>query len=80
MPRAILRLDSPHANAIVGALSPEIGERDPRTHVALDSSEGKMALNVDATDLSALRAALNPYLRWIRIAEDIGNMVGEEHG
>jgi len=28
----------------------------------------------------ALRAALNSYLRWISISEEIGNMVGEENG
>jgi KEOPS complex subunit Pcc1 len=42
--------------------------------------DGEIVLDVEASDLGALRAALNSYLRWIRISEEIGNMVGEKDG
>jgi KEOPS complex subunit Pcc1 len=35
-----------------------------------------MVLRIDATDLSALRAALNSYLRWIMVAEEVDSMAG----
>jgi len=46
----------------------------------MDRDDGGIVLRVEASDLGALRAALNSYLRWIRISEEIGNMVGEQHG
>lgn len=78
MPRATLRLATPHGKAVWGALHPEVGREIPRTRVNLVPGEGEIVLNIEATDLGALRAALNSYLRWIRISEEIGNMVGEE--
>jgi KEOPS complex subunit Pcc1 len=64
----------------MSALSPEVGREIPRTRVSLTSEGDEIILNVEASDLGALRAALNSYLRWISISEEIGNMVGEENG
>jgi tRNA threonylcarbamoyladenosine modification (KEOPS) complex Pcc1 subunit len=36
-----------------------------------------MVLKLQASDLPALRAAVNSYLRWIKIAEDMNKAVGE---
>lgn len=80
MPRATLRVVTPHEKAVLGALSPEVGREIPRTKVDLVTMDGEIVLNVEASDLGALRAALNSYLRWISISEEIGNMVGEEDG
>lgn len=80
MPRATLRLATPHATAVMGALAPEAGREIPRTRVKLARVDGGLLLDVEATDLGALRAALNSYLRWIGISEEIGNMVGEQDG
>jgi KEOPS complex subunit Pcc1 len=62
----------------MGALSPEVGREIPRTRVELSRDDGDIVLNVEASDLGALRAALNSYLRWIEISEQISNMVGEQ--
>jgi KEOPS complex subunit Pcc1 len=80
MPRASLRVATPHARAVWGALFPEVGREIPRTKVEMVPGEGEIVLNVEATDLGALRAALNSYLRWIKVSEDVGYMVGEQHG
>jgi len=80
MPRATLRVATPHTNAVWGALFPEAGREVPRSQVRVTRGEGEIVLDVEASDLGALRAALNSYLRWIRISEEIGNMVGEQHG
>lgn len=64
----------------MSALSPEVGREIPRTRVSLTSEGDEIILNVEASDLGALRAALNSYLRWISISEEIGKMVGEENG
>lgn len=80
MPRATLRVITPHHRAVMSALSPEVGREIPRTKVHLTSEGEQIVLNVEASDLGALRAALNSYLRWISISEEIGNMVGEENG
>jgi KEOPS complex subunit Pcc1 len=80
MPRAILRLATPHHEAVWGALFPEAGREIPRTRVKLSSTAEGVILDVDASDLGALRAALNSYLRWIGITEEVSKMVGEEDG
>ncbi len=69
---------TPHGKAVWGALRPEVGREIPRTRVSIVPGEKEIVLNIEASDLGALRAALNSYLRWIRISEEIGNMVGEE--
>lgn len=80
MPRATLRLATPHAPAVWGALCPEVGREIPRTRVRMEREDDDIVLHMEAADLGALRAALNSYLRWIRISEEIGNLAGEQHG
>ena len=77
MPRATLTLSGENAPTVFGAISPEAGREIPRTKVNARLDEGRLVLDLQATDLSALRAALNSYLRWIKIAEDMNKAVGE---
>ncbi len=76
MPSAVLRFSAPDAGTVYGALSPEAGRDIPRTKVRASMEDGSMVLRVEATDLSALRAALNSYLRWIMVAEEVNVMAG----
>ncbi|MDD1770371.1 MAG: hypothetical protein LUO79_04720 [Methanomassiliicoccales archaeon] len=76
MPSAVLRLSTPDASTVYGALSPEAGRDIPRTKVRASMEDGSMVLKVEATDLPALRAALNSYLRWIMVAEEVNVMAG----
>jgi KEOPS complex subunit Pcc1 len=77
MLRAILTLDSPASAAVYGALTPEAGREIPRTKITASRSGHEVVLKVEATDLAALRAALNSYLRWIKVAEDMSQAAGE---
>jgi KEOPS complex subunit Pcc1 len=76
MPSATLVVSGPAAPTVFGAISPEAGREIPRTRARASLEEGRMVLEIQAKDLSALRAALNSYLRWIKIAEDMNQMAG----
>jgi len=67
---AVLTSDT-NAATIVAALSPEIGRELPRTETDISVNGDTVTINVSAKDVSAMRAALNSYLGWIRITENI---------
>ncbi len=80
MPQATLRLESPHAKTVMRSLAPEVGREIPRTRVKIEADAEAVVLRIYAADVSALRAALNSYLRWIKISEEIGNIAGDKDG
>ena len=54
------------AEVIAGSLKPEV--QDPvstRSKVEVVAEDDLIRINITASDLSALRAALNSYLRWV---------------
>lgn len=77
MLRAELRVRSPHARTILTSISPEAGREIPRTKVEARQEGEEVVLGIEATDLPALRAALNSYLRWMIVAEDMSKGIGE---
>ncbi|MCX6695860.1 MAG: KEOPS complex subunit Pcc1 [Candidatus Altiarchaeota archaeon] len=44
-----------------------------RSKVRFNYSHGKFIMRVEASDLSAMRAAVNTYLRWIIMCENLIN-------
>ncbi|MDD1767167.1 MAG: hypothetical protein LUQ27_01185 [Methanomassiliicoccales archaeon] len=80
MHKATLKLLSPQSDVVLGAISPEVGREIPRTRVKISSESGQVVLDIEASDLAALRAALNSYLRWIKVAEDVSRTTGEANG
>jgi len=80
MHKATLKLLSPQSDVVLGAVSPEVGREIPRTRVKISSESGQVVLDIEASDLAALRAALNSYLRWIKVAEDVSRTTGEANG
>ena len=56
------------ASTIYHALLPETMEEFPRSQAALSVDGGVLHLIVDAEDVTALRAALNTWLRLIKVA------------
>jgi len=72
---AVLSTDM-NADIVMSVLSPEVGRELPRTETDISRDGDTVTINVTAKDVSAMRAALNSYLGWIRITEDIGKMSG----
>jgi tRNA threonylcarbamoyladenosine modification (KEOPS) complex Pcc1 subunit len=59
-------------NVIEGSLVPEV-ERptSERSIVEVASEEGKLTIRIEASDVAALRAATNSYLRWVGAILDV---------
>jgi|GEM_PF-237271 len=59
------------ANAIYRALQPELGEEYQRTKTTLELKDSVLLLNVEADDVVSMRAALNGWLRLIKITYEM---------
>jgi tRNA threonylcarbamoyladenosine modification (KEOPS) complex Pcc1 subunit len=59
-------------NVIEGSLVPEV-ERptSERSTVEVASEKGKLTIRIEASDVAALRAATNSYLRWVGAILDV---------
>jgi len=68
--RAELTVKTPYSQVIQGSLSPELGERIPRTRIEVERREDEIMVKIEADDQNALRAALNSYIRWMNVAEE----------
>ena len=68
--RAELIVRTKYAKVIAGSLSPELGEKIPRTSITVERSGDELLVNIEADDQNALRAALNSYIRWMNVAEE----------
>ena len=73
MLNAVITADD-DANVILSVLSPEIGRELPRTDTNITRDNDTVIISVEAKDVSAMRAAMNSYLGWIRITENIKEM------
>ncbi|MFA5895371.1 MAG: KEOPS complex subunit Pcc1 [Thermoplasmata archaeon] len=68
MQRATIHLDGPEAPVIREALAPEAGRDVPKARVRVLGTARRVSLLFEADDTSALRAAVNSYLRWADVA------------
>ncbi len=68
MRRAVITIEGPEASVIHRALSPEAGRDLPKARISLSGPRPPLSITIDAEDTSALRAAVNSYLRWIDVA------------
>lgn len=66
--RATVVLEGPEADVVRRALAPEAGRDVPKARVVVSGAAGRATIAIDADDTSALRAALNSYLRWADLA------------
>ncbi len=80
MHEAVFRIDHEHARHLFEALKPEEnGETGPRTTTRVwMEGETTLVLSVQASDIPALRAALNMWLRLINVAYEMQELVS--HG
>ena len=58
------------ANVVARSLHPETQREIPRSEVKIKEDETSVCIEITANDTSSLRAALNSYLRWMKITED----------
>ncbi|MGC8565124.1 MAG: KEOPS complex subunit Pcc1 [Thermoplasmata archaeon] len=73
--RAEIRIDIENPEIIYNALRVE-GERNiPRTSITLQLGEKNLKILINASDVNALRAAINSYMRWINLSMRILEMV-----
>ena len=56
---------------IVSVISPEAERSLPRTSVSINIRGGEADIHISASDTTVMRAALNSYIGWIKIAQDI---------
>ncbi len=73
--RAVLTFRGPSAAVLRSSLSPEAGREIPRSRVTVGGAADVAEVVVEADDASALRAALNSYLRWAQVALDVRRTV-----
>lgn len=76
---AEVRVDVPVgvAGLIGESLSPEVEwSSSGRSSVGVVVEEGRVVISVVASDVVALRAALNSYLRWVGAILDVVDAVG----
>lgn len=66
---AIDRDDGP-SNVIAQSLAPETARTIPRTSVKVWENTESVKIEIEAHDISSLRAAVNSYLRWVAVSWD----------
>lgn len=63
------------AKIVAESLNPEIKHKIPKTEIEVSRSGKTFSLEIEATDVSSLRAACNSYLRWINTAINVRKTV-----
>lgn len=58
------------AEVVAKSLLPETERKIPRTQVNLREDTDAIYIEIRAKDISALRAAMNSYLRWMKVSVD----------
>ena len=72
----VLDFDTPSdAKVVYESLNPEIKNKIPKTKVKVSLEKTVLKLEVEADDISSLRAASNSYLRWINTALNVKKTV-----
>ena len=61
---------------VENALRPETASEMSRTKVTLEAGESDLTITIDSEDVTALRAALNSYIRWLKLAMDTEETIG----
>ncbi len=63
------------ARVVAESLKPEITHKIPKTNAKVSISKETLDLEIEAKDVSSLRAACNSYLRWINTALDVKKII-----
>ena len=74
--RFVFKFDTlEEARIISESLDPEIKNKIPKTNVKVNLSGKTFSIDLEAKDISSLRAACNSYLRWINTALNVKKTV-----
>ena len=69
-----IEVDGNLVKVLAKSLQPEVeSPSSSRSRVSLEPSDGRLELRISASDVTALRAAVNSYLRWV---DSIINLLG----
>ena len=60
---------------LVESLGAERMEEMSKTSMTMETGENSLKIKIEAEDVSSLRAAVNSYLRWLRIAIDTNDVI-----
>jgi len=63
------------AGVVTESLKPEITHKIPKTKAKVSLSGKTLNMEIEAKDVSSLRAACNSYLRWINTALNVKKTV-----
>ena len=74
MLRAVIRVDGTEADASAAAMGPESGRELPRTRSSVRLEDGAAVVEIEASDASAMRAALNSYLECVAVVQSVENV------
>ena len=73
--RAVIRLSfqsKRYLKTVLNALKPETRKSpSSRSRTMVEEEDGNLIVRFEAKDTSALRAAINAYLRWISLTQNI---------
>lgn len=61
----LIELEPNVREIVIKSLSPELGRTVPKTQVNISETNAGLKIIFNAETTSALRAALNSYLRWV---------------
>jgi KEOPS complex subunit Pcc1 len=76
---ATIFINKSHTTDVVAqALHPETVREISRTQVVIEEDDSSYKININARDTSSLRAALNSYLRWMKVTEDTYNVIKKD--
>lgn len=65
-------LEGEIATTIIKAIRPElISAPSDRVNISLESEGEELTFHITAEDITALRAAVNAYLRWVMVTRDM---------
>ena len=71
----VLKLKGDTARIVANSLSPEVRREIPRTRTEIYQKGEEMHLKIKAQDTNALRAAVNSYIRWAKVAIESTELV-----
>lgn len=68
---AAIRINDVDGQTIRKAMSPELKIQFSRANVKINKIKNGIALQFTADDVTALRATVNSYLRWLKVITEI---------